>query len=308
MTVASMTGFSTFRGQTKTGLNLRVEIRSVNHRFIDIRLKLPKEFQSTELLLKNWIQKQISRGSLDIRIEIEKDLSASVVPTTLNLSVAVAYHQQLKELKEILQITTPITLKDLLSLPEVFSRTQPLDAKLEEETQGLFQELQTFLETPVLSIKKMREKEGAALYSVLIESLQQLKTKTALLEKFRDENTSKIQGRIKERLEQLFTLYPMGEQSAKSLMESRLAQELSILLERTDIQEELVRLEKHIQHFQEVLTQGGPVGKKLEFLLQELQREANTLSNKSQDFQMSEHAVQVKVLIEQMREQTLNLE
>ena len=154
----------------------------------------------------------------------------------------------------------------------------------------------------------MREEEGARLAALLEEALCMLEEKTKGLRQRRVEGQKNYRQRITKKIQLLFEAFPIKDLPLEQILESRISQELALLLDRTDIEEELNRLENHLQQARQTLQFGGALGKKMEFILQEISREVNTLGSKAQDYLISQEVIQMKVLVEQLREQTLNLE
>jgi uncharacterized protein (TIGR00255 family) len=310
--IHSMTGFASLE-QEAGGQRYRVEVRSVNARFLDLKFRMPKDLQSLEPTLRTWVTQRVSRGTVDIKIEKISDLSAAgdgIPGETLPLSFlepqARVLKTRLENLREQLGLAqAPLTLRDLLEFRELFvSRSAP-EASSEETLRAL----EPIVIQALGEIEKMRAHEGANLARVLLGGVTELESALQRIKARRSEWIEKAQTRNRERIQNLFESFPLpaGLTGADAVLESRLAQELALLLDRTDIAEEIDRAQGHFEHFRKTLEQGGPVGKKLEFLLQEMHREVNTLGNKAQDLGISEEIVQAKVRLEQLREQILNL-
>ncbi len=300
--VRSMTGFSSLEGELRES-RIRIEVKTLNHRFLDIKLRLPRDLASIENPLRSLIQARLSRGAVDLKIDRQgcADEAATVIHP--NLALAANYYEAIRAIQKTLGLTDSVRSIDIASLPEVLSRASA-DAPAEE----LWNSIEPLVQDALSKLQEMRRTEGAALEITLREGLDELEGKIALLRQSRAACESAYKEKIRARVKSIFEAYPMSESSAQAVLESRIAQELALLLDRTDIEEELTRFQGHIDHFRKVLNAGGPVGRKLDFILQELHREINTLGNKAQDFGISEEVVQMKVRLEQLREQVMNLE
>lgn len=301
--VLSMTGFGHSEG-TLAGHTYRVEAKSVNHRFLDLKTRLPRELQSIEVPLKNLVQSRFTRGAIELKIErLSEASAATAADLSLNIDLARRYAEKIKELQTALGLKDHVTTMDLASFPDVLSRGSAEGSA--EETWKRFEPL---FARALDGLAEMRAHEGAALTKVLLDSASDLeKTITSLREK-RKTVSAKYPERIRDKIKGIFEAYPLNEGNLQAVLEARISQELAMLADRTDIEEELVRFAGHLEHLRKVLREGGQVGRKLDFVLQELNREINTLGNKAQDYGMSEEVVGAKVRLEQLREQVMNLE
>jgi uncharacterized protein (TIGR00255 family) len=176
-------------------------------------------------------------------------------------------------------------------------------------TDEAWKKLEPVITQALDGLASMRKHEGTTLGKILTDAAQDLESKIKLLREKRAKVAGRYPERIREKVKGIFEMYPLPPESGiQAVLESRISQELAMLADRTDIEEELVRFQGHLDHLRKVLREGGQVGRKLDFVLQELGREINTLGNKAQDFAMSEEVVAVKVKLEQLREQVMNLE
>ena len=305
--VYSMTGFATAESPVGAPHRFRVEIKTLNHRFLDIKCRIPRDLSSAEIPLRAFLQKEFSRGSLDLKIERianqdgaeESELNPALVEK------ARTWLKTVRKLQSELGLTDPIRTRDLLNVRELFEGTEQTSLLPEEA----WKTLEPVVVIAARSLKQMRAHEGAALCTVLLDACSTLESTLDILRTRRKECAVLLGQRNQERIRAVFDAHPLpAGVAAQTLLESRVAQELGILLDRTDIEEELTRFGGHLEHLRKTLQEGGPVGRKLEFLLQELGREINTLGNKAQDIPVSEHVLAVKVRLEQIREQVLNLE
>jgi uncharacterized protein (TIGR00255 family) len=303
--VQSMTGFSSVEGEV-AGLRLRLEMKALNHRFLDVKLKLPRELGAAEVPFRALLQSRFARGSFDVKVErlIGNEEQAPAVHADLKL--AASYHAALVRIQKALGLSDAIRTFDLAHLPDVLSR-----AGAGTHPEQPWPELEKLAEDAIRRLIEMRTHEGAALASVLEQAARELDSSLRILRARRLECKDSYRERIAGKVRAVFEAHPMtltGAEASQALLESRIAQELALLMDRTDIEEELTRFQGHLDHFRKILRGGGAVGRKLDFILQELHREINTLGNKAQDFAMSEEVVGVKVRLEQIREQVMNLE
>lgn len=294
----------------------RLEIKALNHRHLDIKLRLPRDLSSAEPPLRALVQGRFNRGALDLKLERISDgsgdnrASDGTAPPAIqvNLALAAHYYESLVRLQKTLGLSDPIRTSDIAAMPDVFAR-----AAADEAIPDAWPMIQPLVQTAMQKLEEMRAEEGASLGRILRTTLSELDEGIEGLRGKRkvmaDSYREKIQARVKTAFESYPALTsPSLETAVQTALEARVAQELALLLDRTDIEEELSRFKSHLDHFEKVLDAGGPVGRKLDFILQELNREINTLGNKAQDFGVSEETIQIKVRIEQMREQVMNLE
>lgn len=291
--VLSMTGFG--RSQiNENGYQVTCEIRGVNHRFFDPHIKLPRRYIILEEKIKGEIKKTLRRGRLEITINIEKTEESSRT-LKVDKGLAMAYYNYLKELAEDLNISSDIRVIDVFRLPEVFNLQDE-----EEEIDTVWQVLQKALQIAVASVLDMRRKEGQNLANdilwrndLILQSVNELESRSPQVEA---EYSSKLQSKIIEMIGQ------------EHMDESRVLQEIAIFADKTSITEEIVRLKSHVAHLKELLSLDDAVGRKCDFLVQEMFREINTISSKANDLKMNQIAVDVKAEIEKIREQLQNIE
>lgn len=306
----SMTGFSSAEGAISSSLKVQVEMKALNHRFLDLKLRLPRELSSVEMSLRALVQASFSRGALELKIEKVLEAADSDAPQSgpeLDLELARKYHAALLRIRDELGVSAEITAAEIAAFPDVIQHASPSDLPSEK----IWPQLQPIVQKAIAGLQEMRRHEGQALSRILETTLGELDERIQKLRQMREERQKDYKAKIAQKVQAAFSAYPLPEsldQQAKAVLEGRVSQELAMLLDRTDIEEELVRFSGHIDHFRRILRSGGPVGRKLDFVLQELHREINTLGNKAQDFGMSEETVQVKTKIEQLREQVMNLE
>jgi uncharacterized protein (TIGR00255 family) len=288
-----MTGYG--RGECQEEhKRIETEIRSFNHRYLDVSLRLPRKLNPLEGQVRNLIKQRISRGRLEIAVQLD-DSSVNEQKIEIDLSLAKDIHSALTSLQEHLHIPGEIRLETLTNFRDLFVRKE-MEIDLEKE----WISLQTSLENALTNLEQMRQNEGLNLRS---DFLARLKTVEDLANQIAARAPLALQGyrdRLAERVADL--------SGGVEIDPSRLAQEVAFLAERSDITEELVRIKSHLNQFRELLDRPESLGRKMEFLLQEFNREANTIGSKANDASISHLTVEIKSELEKMREQVQNVE
>ncbi len=292
--IRSMTGF----GEAERAyLRYRVAAmaRSVNHRFLDVSLRLPEELRQLEPELRQMALAAVSRGRVELRVEFET-LTAGGAQLEVEREGLAQLASAAQELIAAGIVERGFSAGDLLRLPELV-RVRREPQSWEEGDTALVREA---TRGALAALGAVREQEGAQLEKVLRERLERLEALLAVLADrrlaVREETASSLRRRLHELLDD------------SSIPEDRLTAEAALLAERSDVQEELDRTQAHLHHCRAVLEEGGPVGRRLDFLAQEIQRELNTLGAKCRDVTMAETNVEAKVVCEQLREQVQNVE
>ena len=303
--IQSMTGFATrsfsFKEET-----YKIELKSLNHRFLDLKLRLPRGFTAFEAGIKTAVEAKFKRGSVEVWIE-RQSVVKSENTLRINDDQASLAFQVLNDLRTRFLLPEAVSLRDLLSFPDVIEKTVSLELNPDEAKELSSQVLKT-LALALEDLEQMRANEGAKLQVALLDIIAQFRKAHSEFMGMREQIQARASTKIKKRVEQCFEAYSTPDEKLRALMETRIAQEISYTLEKLDIEEELTRYKGHIDLLEALLREGGLVGKKLDFMFQELNREINTLGNKSQDLGISQEVIRLKTWIEQMREQSLNLE
>ncbi|MDX1617632.1 MAG: YicC/YloC family endoribonuclease [Balneolaceae bacterium] len=292
--IVSMTGFG--RGKASSdGYTVTAEVRSVNSRYLDFTVRLPQEVQEKELKLKEHIQSHINRGKVNINIRLDQAQSGEP-EITFNEQLVKGYKKLLEELRAAAEIREPVTLRNIMSFSDIFvSREQ------DEATIELIWKLSLeAVDEAVDQLNTMRSQEGEQLEKDLLQrigNIEELLKKIAVLTKDR---SAEAKEKLEERLNNLI--------SDESIDPERLEMEVALLADKMDITEEIVRLRSHIKFFREALDQEESVGRRLNFLSQEINREINTIGSKANSSEISQHVVQAKENLEQIREQIQNVE
>ena len=288
----SMTGFG--QGEAaNTHSTVTVEVRSVNHRFLDIAFKLPRSLQNREPDIKEIVRGKIARGRVSITIAVESSLSSQGV--SINEKVLEQYLTQLRAFAMRHKIDDHITLDALVTLPEVVT-TKEIEAG-EDEVWPL---VERSLSDALDACNRMRVEEGKALETDLIERMRLIDRTVAAIEKLAPAVAKRQVETLRKRVAQL-----AGDVTGP---EDRIAAEIVMLADRTDVTEELTRLRSHLGQFNGALKDGGEVSKRLTYLLQEMHREASTMGSKAADTEIIQHVVVLKEETEKLREQVQNLE
>jgi len=293
-----MTGYAQARA-VQNGWSLRVTIRAVNHRFLDLHLRIPEGFEPLEPRIRQLVRERVRRGHLDVTLFYELAGPAAV---GVNHEVAAAYLKAVDSLRKEFGIQSEPDLASILRLPGVIGPAAP---SLEEELDRLEKVVMRCFDEAVVKLDAMREEEAGHLREEMSARLRSIAALAGKVETLAENARPAFARRLKARLQEL-----LGE---AQLDPARLAQEASIAAERSDVSEELARLRSHVQQFESLLVGASDVGKKLDFLLQEMQRESNTLLSKSpgteaEGLEITRLGLEIKSEIEKLREQVQNIE
>jgi uncharacterized protein (TIGR00255 family) len=288
--IQSMTGFASIEHQAAFG-RLAWEMRSVNHRYLEIGLRLPEEFRSMEPAIRDLLSAQLSRGKVDATLRFTRIQDASENVLVLNTELAQRLLDMHKELQQLSTIRKEADLNQLMRWPGVISERAP-------DSESMQQAVLELLARGIAELNACRRREGAKLVTLILERLDSV---SALVQQVRGW-LPEIRAALRQRLLNRVADLP------QPLEPGRLEQEIAFLAQKIDVDEELDRLDAHVTEARRVVTLAEPVGRRLDFLMQEFNRESNTLSSKSIDQRSTQAAVELKVLIEQMREQVQNIE
>lgn len=295
--VRSMTGFATASGRVSDSLGFTLSAKSVNHRFLDPHLRLPSGCDALEMELRRTLKDWVKRGHVEITLQMERGARAGI---RANLPLLREHVEAFRAAAEDLKLKGEPDLNALLRMPGALSA----ESAASEDTAALQVAVMQLLPMVMAELNSMREREGAALVAEMRAGMERIRVATVEVRRLRAEMAPQIVINLRERLQTLLKDVP--------LQEERVLAEAAIVAERGDVEEETVRLETHVQHFLEMLQAGGEIGKRLDFLLQEFQREANTLLSKTggsaQSIQITDLGLALKAEIERVREQVQNLE
>ncbi len=289
----SMTGFG--RAEQQNGaFSCKAEVRSVNNRFIDINTRLPKFLSQVELPVKNLVKSRCARGSFEVYVSIEKQEGLADQEIRANLDLARQYFQAYEEIKRHLNLPGEIDLAHFLGIREIV-RQEPLEFDEEKEQMVL-----STVGAAIDALVQMRREEGRNLAQDLQNRVREIAQWVDRIRKRHPEILRAYRDKLREKIKAL--------SEGIELDETRLAQETAVLADRSDISEELIRLDSHLQQFDQLLQSTEPVGRKLEFVTQEINRETNTIGSKSIDYEISQAVIEIKSLLEKIREQLQNVE
>jgi uncharacterized protein (TIGR00255 family) len=292
--IKSMTGFA----QTvfsDHSLQITLAAKTYNNRFLDINLRVSSAFYPLEDRIKTYIGSRISRGRVELSLQLASQEKLQNGNLAINWPLAKSYGRLLTDLKEHLNLPDPIEIGHLLTVKDLFIYQE---SPFSEEV--LWRKLSPLLRKLFDGLQKMRTDEGKNLSEDLLVRLKTIQQGSDLISQKIPRVVEAYQVRLKDRIQRLATGIEMDP--------SRLAQEVAILADRSDISEELVRLGSHIKQFKTLFKDSQPVGKKMEFLLQEMNREVNTIGSKSLDSEISHQVVAIKAEMEKLREQIQNIE
>ncbi len=288
-----MTGFG--RGEAEGGgRQWTVEIRCVNHRYLDVKIKLPKGYAALEEQVRKAVAARFSRGRVDILLSVSGDFS-DLLEMRVNTSLAAIYRDALTNLGKAMDLSNDITLSQLASYPDVLVREQR-----EEDQQAVWGVMEQAVQQALISCDAMRSQEGEAMAKDLQERLTHFSGVVQEIEAAIPELLQRRGKNLEERLQKLLDNVQLDPQ--------RLVQEVAILADKTDVTEEIVRLQSHISQFRAFLAADEATGRKIDFLLQEFLREVNTMASKINDAAIAHLTVDLKSELEKMREQVQNIE
>jgi uncharacterized protein (TIGR00255 family) len=290
----SMTGFSRYENQNED-LTCKVEIRSVNNRFIDINTRLPKTLAPLELPLKKIVKAKCARGSFDITIMVQKNGDTETnLEVTPNLPLANEYLNAFQKIQEGLSLKGTIDINTVLSQRDVVkTETKKVEDSCEEIV------MQT-VDKALTQLIKMREEEGKNLEKDILNQINSIKNLGKSISEKQSITVQQFQSKLNEKIQTLT--------SGIEINPDRIAQESALLADRCDVTEELVRLESHLEQFNLLVASPEPQGRKLEFLTQEINREVNTTGSKTIDLEVSKAVIEMKSCLEKIREQLANIE
>ena len=293
--VKSMTGFG--RGEYNDGKrNMLVEIKSVNHRYSDISVRMPRRYQFAEDAVRSTIKKHLSRGKIDVQISVEY-IAESDIKVELNKPLAEQYLENFKVLRDEYGVQGEVTLELLSGMPEVLKQSSDV-----EDEDEIRQSIIKATDAAAENLEKMRAVEGEKLAQDLLKRADLIKKMVGEIEVKAADLPGIYKEKLRARIDELMD-------GAAELPEDRLAQEVAIFADKADITEEITRLKSHMDQMKSIINESkGADGKKLDFLVQEMNREANTIGSKANDLGITEVMLRIKSEVEKIREQVQNIE
>ena len=291
--VKSMTGYGRAR-ETLHGRDITVEVRSVNNRYLDCSVKMPRLYIFAEDAVKSLVQKAVSRGKVDVFVSIDtKEAEGSVV--TVNQSLAEGYLQAISQLEKAYGLVPDLTAYRLARFPDVLTVT-----KAEEDLEAVSADICAVLAQALAAYTAMRETEGVKLAEDILGRLDTIESLTAAVEERSPQTVAEYREKLLARMQEVL--------NSTTIDESRILTEAAIFADKVAVDEETVRLRSHLSQLREMLQGSEPVGRKLDFLIQEVNREANTIGSKCNDVAIARKVVDLKAEVEKIREQVQNIE
>lgn len=291
--IRSMTGYG--RGEaTQNGRKITVEVRSVNNRYLDCGIKMPRAYIFAEDAIKTRVGQAISRGKVDVFVTVEGE-GADQVLVSVNQAVADGYYQAFMALKETYQLKDEVSLGVLVKMPDVLRVEKP-----QEDLETVVADICEVLDMALEDFNQMRTREGEKLAADILSRASTIEAYTGKVEQRSPQTVAEYRARLESKMQEVL--------SSTQLDESRILTEAAIFADKVAVDEETVRLRSHLEQLREMLAKGGATGRKLDFLIQEFNRETNTIGSKCNDIDISRMVVDMKAEIEKIREQVQNIE
>ncbi len=291
--IKSMTGFGRVQ-ETVDGMNVTVELRSVNHRYFEFTAKVPRTYGFLEEKLKTFTNSLVSRGKLECYVAVEQ-LEESETTVSVNASLAKGYVDALRQLSEMFDLSADVSAAALSRYPDVL-----VLQKTAADEERIWNAVRSVAEKAVRRFIEMRETEGAKLKADILSRADTILEHVAFVETRSPQTVKEYNEKLKQRMEELLGNTQIDEQ--------RLLTEAAIFADKIAVDEETVRLRSHISQLRTFMEADEPIGRKLDFLVQEINREANTIGSKAQDVEIAKRVIAVKAEVEKIREQVQNIE
>lgn len=291
--VKSMTGYGRAE-DTLGGCTITVELRSVNNRYLDCNIRIPRLYLFAEDAIKARVQKVISRGKVDVFVTLD-NAGGEAVKVSVNRGVADGYYAALQELSQTYGLSGDISVSLLSRFPDVL-----LAEKAQEDVEQRAKDICSVLDRALADFDQMRAREGERLKEDVLSRAARIEELVTLVEERSPQTVSEYRAKLEARMNEVL--------ANTQLDPARILTEAAIFADKVAVDEETVRLRSHISQLREMLGQGGATGRKLDFLIQEFNREANTIGSKCSDIEIARHAVDIKAEIEKIREQVQNIE
>ena len=291
--IRSMTGYGRAK-ETIHNRDITIELRSVNNRFLDCTVKIPRVYTFCEDVVRAQVQKAITRGKVDVFITIQS-VGAEATTVTVNRDLAAGYVRALHGLAEEYGLRDDISVMGVARFPDVLTVS-----KAEEDMESLSADICTVLQQAIAGYNAMREAEGARLCEDIVGRLATIEALTGTIEERSPDTVAEYRERLSAKMKEVL--------QSTTIEESRILMEAAIYSDKVAVDEETVRLHSHVAQLRALLESGGVIGRKADFLIQELNREANTIGSKCCDIAISESVIALKAEIEKIREQIQNVE
>lgn len=291
--VKSMTGYGRAR-ETLNGRDITVEVRSVNNRYLDCTVKMPRSYVFAEDSIKTRVQKAISRGKVDVFVTIDTT-AADVTVVSVNEALANGYYHALKQLKDAFALEGEITPVALAKFPDVL-----MVSRAEEDLEAVAADIGQVVDQALQAYNEMRAVEGQRLAEDIAGRVATIETAVAKVEERSPQTVAEYRARLSNKMAEVL--------QSTTIDESRILMEAAIFADKVAVDEETVRLRSHIAQLRNMLQGSAPVGRKLDFLIQEVNRECNTIGSKCNDLTIAQDVVDMKAEVEKIREQVQNIE
>lgn len=292
--IRSMTSFGRSSSEEGKKRFFTVEMKSVNSRYLDANIRMPKSLISLEEEIRKMINNSLSRGKVDVFVNLKTYNEGNGVPK-VDINLAQGYLQCLKEIEEKLGVKNDISVMQIARLPEVITVVEE-----EDKTEEIWQEIRPLIEESLNMMISMREAEGNKLKEDILSKITTVEELVSKVEEFADDIPKVFKVKLEERLKELLGNVDIDE--------NRVAMEVCMFADKSTVDEEIIRLRSHINQVRETLKLNEPVGRKLDFIVQEMNRETNTIGSKSSDIKMTNIVIDIKNILEKIREQVQNIE
>ncbi len=291
--IRSMTGYGRAR-ETVNGRDITVEVRSVNNRYLDCAVKMPRAYLFAEDAVKSLIQRAAARGKVDVFISVDA-AGANEIVVSVDQPLAAAYLEAVRSIGGALGLDAGVSALQIARLPDVLTLS-----KAEEDVESLTGDLCAVLEEALAAYTRMRETEGARLAADILGRLDTIEALVAKVEVRSPQTVAEYRAKLLERMQEVL--------ESASIDESRILTEAALFADKVAVDEETVRLRSHLGQLREMLQSSGSIGRKLDFLIQEVNRESNTIGSKASDIEIARYVVDLKAEVEKIREQVQNIE
>ncbi|MDO5779596.1 MAG: YicC/YloC family endoribonuclease [Clostridium sp.] len=292
--IRSMTSFGRSSSEEGEKRVFTVEMKSVNSRYLDINIRMPKTLISLEEEIRKMISNSLNRGKVDVFINLKNYNDGSGIPK-VDINLAQGYLECLKEIETKLGVKNDVSVMQIARFPEVITVVEEED-KIEE----VWKELKPLISDSLEMMVSMREVEGNKLKEDILSKVSVIEELVSKVEEFADTIPKAFKVKLEERVKELLGNVDIDE--------SRIAMEVCMLADKATVDEEIIRLRSHINQVRETLNLNDPIGRKLDFIVQEMNRETNTIGSKSSDIQMTNIVIDIKNILEKIREQVQNIE
>ena len=292
--IRSMTSFGRSSSEEGQKRVFTVEMKSVNSRYLDVNIRMPKTLISLEEEIRKMISNSLNRGKVDVFINLKNYNDGSGIPK-VDINLAQGYLECLKEIEEKLGVKNDISVMQIARFPEVITVVEE-----EDKIEAVWQELKPLINDSLDMMIGMREVEGNKLKEDILSKITVIEELVSKVEEFADTIPKTFKIKLEERIKELLGNVDIDE--------NRIAMEVCMLADKATVDEEIIRLRSHINQVRETLTLKEPVGRKLDFIVQEMNRETNTIGSKSSDIQMTNIVIDIKNILEKIREQVQNIE